>query len=145
MTTDDRTAPQPVAPWFRWGAWASLAWMLLGVASYLYNVSVDPATLPADQKAINDAVPGWMVACFAIAVWAGLVGAILLVMRMNMAEPVLLISLLGCIGQYAAYFVDPELREAVPSEAMAFPTIILALTWTVYWFARHSRQRGWLA
>jgi hypothetical protein len=22
--------------------------------------------------------------------------------------------------------------------------VVAALTWTVYWFARHSRQRGWL-
>jgi hypothetical protein len=22
--------------------------------------------------------------------------------------------------------------------------VVTALTWTIYWFGRHSRQRGWL-
>jgi hypothetical protein len=30
------------------------------------------------------------------------------------------------------------------AELVSGSIVVTALTWTVYWFARHSRQRGWL-
>jgi hypothetical protein len=144
MTTEDPYAPRPVPRWFRWAALATLVWMLLGIANYLFQVSVDPATLPADQQAIMAAVPDWMVAFFALAVWIGLAGAVLLVMRRKAAEPLLLASLVACLVQFTAYFLHPPLREATPSDGLVVPVVVVAITWTVYWFARHSRQRGWL-
>jgi hypothetical protein len=144
MTDPNPYSPRPEAPWFRWAGYASLLWFVLGVASYIYHVTLDPATLPADQQAMMAAVPDWMTSFFALAVWTGLAGGVLLVMRRKAAEPLLFTSLVGAVMQFSAYFVDPELRELVPIDGLAVPVIILALTWTVFWFARHSRQRGWL-
>lgn len=137
-------SPRPLAPWFRWAALASLLWMLLGVANYLVQVTLDPATLPADQRAIQEAVPGWMLFFFAVAVWVGLAGGILLVLRRRFAEPLLLVSLIACAIQFTAYFLHAPLREAMPADGLVVPILILAITWTIFWFARHSRQRGWL-
>jgi hypothetical protein len=118
--------------------------MLLGVVNYLWQVTLDPATLPADQQAIMAAVPNWMLAFFALAVWIGLAGAVLLVLRRKAAEPLLLASFVACAIQFTAYFLHAPLREAMPSDGLVIPVVILAITWTVYWFARHSRQKGWL-
>ena len=144
MQERDPYAPQPLARWFMPAAIASLLFMLLGCASYLMQVTIDPATLAADQRAIMEAAPTWMYAAFAVAVWVGLAGAVLLVMRRKLAEPLLLVSLLAVLVQFSAYFIDPELREAMPSDGLLIPIVIVALTWTIYWFARHSRMRGWL-
>jgi hypothetical protein len=137
-------APQPVAPWFRWAALATLAWMLLGCVNYLWQVTLDPATLPADQQQIVAAVPSWMMFFFAVAVWVGLAGALLLLFRRKLAEPVLLASLLACAIQFTAYFLHAPLREVMPWDGLTIPVLILAITWTIFWFARHSRQKGWL-
>jgi dipeptide/tripeptide permease len=137
-------APRPLARWFWVGAAASLVFMVAGCISYIVHVRVDPSTLPLDQRAMMEAVPAWMVAAFAVAVWAGLAGAALLVMRRKLAEPLLLVSLIAVIVQFSGYFVDPELREATSANALVIPVVILLLTWTIFWFARHSRQRGWL-
>jgi len=142
---DNGNAPAPVARWFKLGAIASVLFMVLGCASYLMQMTLDTATLPLDQRAMMDAVPSWMNAAFAVAVWVGLAGSVMLLMRKKLAEPLLLVSLIAVLVQFSAYFIDPELSEAVPADGLVIPVIIVIITWTVFWFARHSKQRGWLA
>lgn len=141
---DDTYGPRPLARWYWIAATASLLFMAMGCLSYVMHVMLDPATLPLDQRAMMEAVPTWMTAAFAIAVWVGLAGAVALVIRRKIAEPLLLVSLIAVLVQFSGYFVDPELRDAMPSDGLVIPIVIVLLTWTVFWFARHSRQRGWL-
>jgi hypothetical protein len=69
---------------------------------------------------------------------------VLLFLRRRLAEPLLLLSLLGTTIWFAGFLLVPALREGMSSDALLVPLIILALTWTIFWFARHSRMRGWL-
>lgn len=144
MAHNDPYRPQPLKLWYWWATGAAFVWMLLGVGNYLLQVTTDPATLPADQQAILAAVPTWMIAFFALAVWLGLAGAVALIFRRKVAEPLLLASFVACAIQFTAYFIHAPLREAIGDGGLVIPVVILAITWTVYWFARHSRQRGWL-
>jgi hypothetical protein len=141
---DNPYSPRPLARWFMPAAIASLLWMLLGCALYLYQVTLDPSTLPLDQRAIAEAAPTWMFAAFAVAVWVGLAGTVMLVMRRKLAEPLLLVSLIATLVQFSAYFLDQRLNEAMSTDGFVVPIVVVLLTWTVFWFARHSRQRGWL-
>ena len=72
MNGDEAYSVRPVARWYMPAAIASLVWYLLGCANYLYQVTLDPATLAADQRAMIQAAPSWMYAAFAVAVWVGL-------------------------------------------------------------------------
>lgn len=144
MNRDDPYTAQPLARWFQPAAIATVIWMALGCALYLFEVTLDPATLPADQRAVREAAPDWMISFYAIAVWVGLGGAILLLMRRKAAEPLLLGSLVAVMVQFSAYFLDRELRQAVPADGMLIPIVVVVLSWTIYWFARHSRRREWL-
>ena len=60
------------------------------------------------------------------------------------AEPLLLVSLVAAVFTFLPYAVVPGVRDNVSTNDIAFALVILAITWTVFWFARHSRQRGWL-
>ena len=140
---DDRYAPQPVAGWFRFGAIASLLFMALGCVMYLMHVLTDPATLPPDQRAAYEAVPAWAMAAFAIATWGGALGALMLVLRRRLAEPMLLLSL-GAVIVWLAAFMVPPLSEAVSTNDLVVPVVVSLVTGTIYSFARHSKQRGWL-
>ena len=142
---DERYAPQPVAGWFKFAALASIAFMALGCAGYLASVLVDPATLPLDQRNLMEARPLWMVCAYAIAVWVGLAGSVLLLMRKKLAEPLLLVSLVGAILTFAPYAVVPSVSNLVSTNDIAVAVVVIAITWTIYWFGRRSRQRGWLA
>jgi hypothetical protein len=44
----------------------------------------------------------------------------------------------------AGMMLTPRFRDLLSTEQIAVLLIIVALTWTIFWFARHSRQRGWL-
>ena len=74
----------------------------------------------------------------------GLAGTIFLFLRRKTAEPLLLVSLVACVFTFLPYFVVPAVRDLVSTSDIAFGLVIIAITWTIFWFARHSRQRGWL-
>ena len=141
---EDRFDPRPVAAWFMVAAVASLLFMVLGCVSYLMHVFADPATMPLDQRAAYAAEPAWVTGAYAVAVWVGLAGAILLVLRRRLAEPALLLSLVATLIWLAGLVLVRDLRENMSANDLLVAIVVTALTWTVYWFARHSRMRGWL-
>ena len=67
-----------VPGWFWAGAVMALLWEAFGCFMYVSQVTTDPATLPIDQRTMWEASPSWMIAAYAIAVWVGLIGAVLL-------------------------------------------------------------------
>jgi Na+/proline symporter len=144
MDEDDPYTPRPVAGWFMIAAVASLLFMGLGCVSYLMHVLANPNSMPLDQRAAYEAEPAWVTGAYAIAVWVGLAGAILLVMRRRIAEWALLLSLLATLAWFAGLLLLAPLREAMSANDLLIAIAVTALTWTIYWFARHSRQRGWL-
>lgn len=141
---DDRTTAQPVASWFKFAAIGSLLFMAIGCAGYLLDVTSDPNSLPLDQRTLVMARPIWSVAAYGIAVWVGLAGTMVLLMRRRLAEPLLLVSLVAAVITFLPYAIVPGVRDNVTTNDIAFALGILAITWTIFWFARHSRQRGWL-
>ena len=141
---DDEFAPRPVAGWYMPAAVASLLFMGLGCAAYLMTVLADPAAMPLDQRAAYEAQPMWVTAAMAIAVWIGAAGALMLVVRKKLAEPLLMVSLVAVLVWLAGLLVVTNLRENMSANDLLVAIVVTALTWTIYWFARHSRQRGWL-
>ena len=136
--------PRPVAAWYMIAALASVLFMGFGCAALVMHVMTDPASLPLDQRALFEAEPSWIVSASAFGFVAGLIGALLLVLRRREAERALLISLIGMAVWFAGMFATPSFRDLLSTGQIAMLLTIVALTWTVYWFARHSRQRGWL-
>lgn len=141
--TDDHS-PRPVAGWYLPAAVASLLFMGLGCVMYLSHVLADPNALPLDERAAYLATPAWVTAAYAIAVWAGLAGTVLLVMKRKLAEPVLGLSLVAVLVWLAGLLVVAPLRNSMSANDLIVALVVTALTWTIFWFARHSRQRHWL-
>ena len=143
MIEDERdTAAAP--RWFMAAALAAVVWELIGCAMYLMQVTADRATLPLDQRAMWDATPTWMVAAYAIGVWIGLVGAVLLVLRRKLAEPLLLGSFVAVLVQFSGLLLVPALRDRTPADAWLLPLVIIAVCYSIWHFARRARVSGWL-
>jgi hypothetical protein len=140
----DRYAPQPVAPWFMIAAIASLLFMSLGCVALVFHVTTDPARLPLDERELYLAEPQWVLAASAFGFMAGALGALLLVLRNKAAERAMLVSLLGMVAWLGGMFVTPRFRDLLSTGQIAVLLGVVALTWTIFWFARHSRQRGWI-
>jgi magnesium-transporting ATPase (P-type) len=141
---DQRYAPQPIAGWYWLGAIASLIFMLIGCAVYGMHAYTDPATLPLDQRAMFEAEPKWVTTMLGVASVLGAAGAIMLLLRRRPAVPLLLASLIVTLIWFAGLFATPQLRDLFSTTEIAVLLAVLAISWTIFWFARHSRQRGWL-
>jgi hypothetical protein len=144
MTETDPYAPRPLARWYYAGAFAAFLFMGLGCLMYVSHVTVDPATLPLDQRNVLLNEPAWVKSAFAATVWSGLPGAMLLLLRRQTAVPVLLVSLTAVGAWIAGLATTAPLRNSMSVNDWAVMIAIAAIIWTIYWFARHSRQRGWL-
>jgi magnesium-transporting ATPase (P-type) len=141
---DNLYSRRPLARWYWGGAIASLLFMALGCVTYLMHVTADPASLPLDQRAAFDAEPVWLTAAYAIAVWVGLAGTLMLLLRRKLAQPLMLVSLAAVVVWLAGLLLVPNLRETISSNDLAVAIAVAAITWTIFWFARHSAKRGWL-
>lgn len=130
--------------WFLFAAIGALLWELVGCSMYLLQVSADPARLPVDQRAMWEAAPTWMVGAYAVAVWSGLAGAILLLLRKRQAAPLLLLSVLAALVQFSALLVVPALRDLVTSDDLMMPFIIILVCFVIWRFAHQAKQAGWL-
>ena len=122
----------------------SLLLMSLGCFALVMHVTADPAKLPLDERALFEAEPQWVLAASAFGFVAGALGSFLLVLRNKASERAMLASLLGMLVWLGGMFVTPQFRDLLSTNQIAMLLAIVAVTWTIFWFARHSRQRGWL-
>jgi hypothetical protein len=140
----ERYERRPVAGWYWIAAVASVLFMAVGCWGYLADVTTDPATLQLDRRSLVAARPVWQVGAYAIAVWVGLLGATLLLFRRSAAAPLLLVSLVACFFTFLPYATVPAIRDNITTNDIAVAVAILLITGSIWSFARHSRQRGWL-
>lgn len=136
----------PTPRWFRPVAVAALVWNLIGCFAYLSDVTLTPddiAKLSADQQALYAARPAWSVAATAVAVWAGALGCLGLVLRRRWATPLLVASLVGVILQDLSLLALGG-SAPVPAAAYVLQGLVLAIAIGLVVLARRAAARGWL-
>src|SRR5918993_2748790 len=144
MTDDTAAAPSAMPSWYWPLALACLLFESAGAYLFANSLTLDPATLPLDQRAIFVATPQWMTIAWAIAIGAGLLGAIGLVMRRRFAEPLLLASLIAVAVQFSGLFLVTQLRELTPEGHLVVPVVILLFAYGFWQAAKLARRRGLL-
>jgi hypothetical protein len=136
-----------VPGWYWAAAAAALLWEAMGCYAYLTQVSMgsaELARLPAEQREIWAAMPGWAVGAYAVAVWAGLLGAVGLLLRRAWARLAFAASLLGVIVQFGWSFLATPILRSMGASAAAFPAFIFVVAALLLWFASSAAKRGWL-
>ena len=141
---EDVGAKTGVPAWYWAVAIAALLFEAAGVFLFANSLMLDPATLPLDQRAIYEATPQWMTAAWAVAIGAGLVGALGLVLRKRFAEPLLLLSVIAVAIQFSGLFLVDQLRELTPEDHLLVPVVILILAYGIWQTSKIARRRGWL-
>ena len=133
--------------WFRIVAVLGLLWNCLGVYMYLKSVGMlgDPlAGLDPAHVALAQSVPAWVTGAFAVAVFAGLLGSLLMVAGKRLASPVLLLSLLAVIVQSAWVIFASNARAVEGAIALIMPGMITLVAVLLVWLAAKGAARGWL-
>jgi hypothetical protein len=140
----DEQTQSEVPVWYWMAAALALLWEVFGCFMYVSQVTGDPASLPIDQRAMWEATPPWITGAYAVAVWVGLLGAALLLLRRKLAEPLLLVSLIAVVVQFGGVLLVPAIREVTPDSAYTLPIVIFLVCYGIYMLSRLARKRGWL-
>jgi len=91
---------QNVKTKIHWGFWLlvllGLFWNIAGAINYIMQTKPDfTASLPETHRAIVEGRPAWATAGFAIGVFGGISGCLLLLLKKPIAGLVFMLSLLG--------------------------------------------------
>jgi len=144
MTNESRIKP-PM--WFWVVSIIALLWNLMGAYAYLidaYTSIEDLEAMTQAQRELYESRPAWVTGAFAIAVWAGVLGCIALLIKKKWARPVLLISLIGVIGHQVYMFFLSNTFEVMGSESMGLPIAVLVIAIGLVYFAKIAQKKGWL-
>ena len=114
-----------------------LAW------DYVVQISADASTL--DQRALADATPVWINAAWALSVWVGVAGAILLAMRKGLASSAFFVAMVFIVIRYGGLVALPATRGMLPSDELLLPFLTLVATYGLWQAAKTGRIKGWLS
>ena len=140
---NNSTAPK----WLTATAILALIWNALGCVAYLADVRTTPeeiAALPLAQQQLLASRPAWAVAGSAIAVWAGLLGSLGLLLRRRWAFPVLVASLIGVLVQDYALFVVARVTDVLGIVPLLLQALVLLIAVLLVTLARRGVAQGWL-
>lgn len=133
--------------WFWVVAVIALLWNLMGVLAYLGEAFATPEmmeAMPEDQRAMIENRPAWATAAFAIAVWGGLLGSLLLVLRKGLAYMILIVSLLGVVVQmiYNLFIAESTISYGPGQVVMAIMIPVFGIVLIL--IAKKGKSAGWL-
>ncbi|TQD50975.1 hypothetical protein [Marilutibacter aestuarii] len=125
----------------------ALAWNLVGVATFIGQVTMSPATLaalPPDQQALYAQMPAWVEACYAAAVFGGALGALALLLRKRIAMALFLLSAIGAVLQFGGVFALTDAYSVLGPSSVVMPVVIIVVCVALWLYARRCTARGWL-
>ncbi|MGI9270781.1 MAG: hypothetical protein ACR2QT_03335 [Woeseiaceae bacterium] len=126
---------------------AALVWNLIGIIFYVGQVTITPEALATMTEAQQDffiATPKWANAAFAIAVNAGALGSLFLLLRKSWAVPMFILSLLAIIVQDIDAFVMRNAFSIVGINGIIIPTMVFVIGVALLMYSRATKARGWL-
>ncbi|WP_298399366.1 sugar transporter [Sphingobium sp.] len=123
-----------------------LLWNCMGLASFIMQYLMDlnelAKTDPGGAK-IFAAMPEWLWLDYAVAVLAGLGGALFLLLRKRAAVPLFLLSLIAVVVQFGYVFIATDIiaiKGVVV--ATAFPILIFVIAIIQWRYATTQRAKG---
>ncbi len=132
---------------FYWIGAIALVWNAFGILAYVGQVIMSPETLaemPDAERALYENVPAWSTAAFAIAVHAGAIGCILLLLGKALARSLLIVSLAGVLVQnYHTYFVANAI-DVTGGGGVVISAVVVLISVFLIWFANNAKQHGWI-
>lgn len=124
----------------------ALLWNAMGAFDYLMTQTENEGYMgnfTPEQLEFFYGFPSWLVAFWALAVWGGVLGAVLLLMRKKLAAPVFLISFL-CMTLTAIrnYGFADGMEAMGGGAAMAMSILIFIFALLLWVYARAMANRG---
>ena len=148
--TQSRPGPTSRTPRHLWVIGiVALLWNCIGAFDYVMTQTKNAAYMsafPPEQLAWFYGLPVWVTAAWAIAVWGGVLGSVLLLLRRRLAVPVFLVSLVGLVVTTFQNWVLSNASEIFPDTfSRVFSVVIFVIAVGLLFYARAMDKRGVLA
>jgi len=127
---------------------AALVWNLIGLVFYYSHVTMTPEALAGfspEQQEFFTATPTWATSAYAIAVNAGVLGSLFLLLRKAWAVPLFILSLAGIIVQDIYSFVLANGLEVWGTSGIILPAIVIVIAVALLMYSRTAKERGWVS
>jgi CHASE2 domain-containing sensor protein len=138
---------QPLPKWFTPAAIAATLWMAFGCFAYITEMTATPAVMAqasAAERAIMEGRPAWSAAAFAIAVWGGLLGTLLLVLRRALALPLLWLAFAAMLVSYLWPVALSEVAALFSGAEWGLTAMIVVAQAAILWLGTRAKRSGWL-
>lgn len=133
-----------------WSFWlisiVALLWNVGGAINYLMQTDLEfVATLPETHRAIIEGRPVWATGGFAVGVFGGAIGCLLLLFRKSVAFYVFLASLLGVIVTmiHTANVASSKI-DFSPIEIFLMILLPVIVSAILIWYAKQAKSKGWI-
>ena len=131
-----------------WSFWiigiVALIWNVMGVTNFFVQMNPDVlAAYRESERAIVEGRPVWATGAFAVAVYGGVLGCLLLLLRRSAAYYLFIASLLGVIATMIhtlSVGIDFGLGEILG-------IILMPLVMAVFliWYSKQAESKGWIS
>jgi hypothetical protein len=135
------------ANWFMVVVVLAIIWNGMGVMAYIMSVTMsaeDFLKLSQAEQDINNATPAWAKGAFAFAVFGGLLGSLLLLLKKSLALPVLIVSFIAILVQmYNAFFIQDSFAVFGPGGTI-MPIMVIVIAFLLIWLAKSAKLKNWI-
>lgn len=125
---------------------AALIWNVMGVMNFFWQMNADAlASFPDPHRAIIEGRPAWATGGFAIAVFGGALGGLLLLLRKPAAYYLFIASLLGVIVTMIHTVGIARSTDGFgPFEILMTILMPLAVAAFLIWYSKWAESKGWI-
>jgi len=125
-----------------------LLWNFTGLMMYYGQVTMTAETLATRfsgaEREFMAQTPVWATAAYATAVTAGVIGAVLLLLRRAWALPAFIVSFVGVLIQDFDAFVLSDAIGVWGTNALTLPLVVIVICVFEIWYTRSASAKGWL-
>ena len=135
----------------------AILWNLMGVYQYLkstlWKEEMYAEILSSDMYGdmaknvveLMESVPAWLTGLYAIAVFSGLLGSILLALRKKWAVPTFLISLIAVVIQMSYWLFGTESIDIMGPAVFVMPFLVIVICIFLYFYSKRAAKKGILS
>ena len=131
--------------WFWLVSGVGLLWNLMGVAAFLGQMTMDTSSLSNAERVFYESTPVWATIAFGVAVSAGVLGSIALLLRQRWAIPTVIVSFICIVIQVSHSIFIGDGIEVYGPAGLVLPFLTLCIAAALIGHARYSATKGWIA
>lgn len=131
-----------------WSFWVisavMLIWNVMGSINFIVQMNPDVVSAyRASERAIIEGRPLWAIIGFAIAVFGGALGCLLLLLKKSASFYLFIASLLGVIVTMV-YALSIDIKFGL-GETLGIIVMPLAVAAFLIWYSKYAERKGWVS